>query len=214
MNDPSVLVIEDELPVREAVEASLRREGYTLLYAENGQEGLDLMRDEPPAVIILDLRMPVMDGFDFLRQIDLKPSDPYSVIVLTGHGNEEAIKKCYEAGVTFFLDKPFNSHQLRGLVKNAMTVRQLTNQLHQLVAEGTDELEQRITEITALNRYYQEQSRELLGQLTLYRRALEDREKLLQQIGCLSRSSEPFSFPDLPDSPGSGLNGCGTPMGR
>ena len=212
MTNPSVLVIDDESPVREAVATSLRREGYDMLFAANGMEGLDLVRNESPSVVILDLKMPVMDGSEFLRRVDPKPPDSYFVIVLTGHGDENAIQECYKTGVSFFLDKPFNAYQLRGVVKNAMAVRLLTDQLQQLVAERTDDLEQRLTEITALNRYYQEQSRELLEQLALYRRALEDREQVLQDVGYPLQSLEPFSFPELPGPPASDTRGCRTPL--
>jgi len=211
MSNPSILVIDDESPVREAVATSLRREGYNMLFASNGMEGLDRMRNESPSVVILDLKMPVMDGFEFLRRVDLKPTDSYSVVVLTGHGDENAIQECYETGVSFFLDKPFNAYQLRGVVKSAMAVKLLTDQLQQLVAERTDDLEQRLTEITALNRYYQEQSGQLLEQIDLYRRALEDRESVLQDIGYPLQSLEPFSFPELPGPSASGTWGCRTP---
>ena len=212
MINPSVLVIDDESTVREAVATSLRREGYDMLFAANGLEGLDLIRNEAPSVVILDLRMPVMDGFEVLSRADPKPTDSYSVVVLTGHGDENAIQECYEAGVSFFLDKPFNTYQLRGVVKSAMAMKLLTDQLQQLVAERTDDLEQRLTEITALNRYCQEQSKELLEQIALYRRALEDRESALRGVGYPLQNLEPFSFPELPDPPASGALGCRTPL--
>ena len=67
-----------------------------------------MVRDSPPTVIILDLRMPVMGGLDFLGQIQLKPSDPYSVIVLTAYGDDDSLKACYDGGASTFLKKPFN----------------------------------------------------------------------------------------------------------
>ena len=211
MINPSVLVIDDESTVREAVATSLRREGYEMLFAANGLEGLDLIRNEAPSVVILDLKMPVMDGFEVLHRVDPKPTDSYSVVVMTGHGDENAIQECYEAGVSFFLDKPFNAYQLRGVVKSAMAVRLLTDQLQQLVAERTDDLEQRLTEITALNRYYQEQSRELLEQIALCRRALEYREKVLRDVGYPLQNLEPFSFPEMPGRPASDTGMQNTP---
>ena len=212
MIKPNVLVIDDESPVREAVATSLKREGYNILFAANGLDGLDLMRNESPSVVILDLKMPIMDGFEFLHRVDPKPTNSFSVVMLTGHGDENAIQECYEAGVSFFLDKPFNTYQLRGVVKSAIAVKVLTDNLQQLVAERTDALEQRITEIKALNLYYQEQSREMLEQIPLYRRALEDREKLLRDFGYPMQNLEPVSFPELPELPPSGTLGCRTSL--
>ena len=108
MTQPSVLVIDDDAAVREAVAEDLRREGYDLHFAANGMEGLKRLQEIDPTVIILDLRMPVMDGQEFLSQLHLKPSDPYSVVVLTAHGDADAVELCYDAGVSTFLKKPFN----------------------------------------------------------------------------------------------------------
>jgi DNA-binding NtrC family response regulator len=153
----TVLVIDDEEAVREAVAADLKREGYRLVFAENGDQGLERLEDSAPTVIILDLRMPVMDGFEFLKAINLRPESPFLVVVLTGHGDADAIKVCYDAGVSTFIKKPFNLYEIRGVVKNAVAVKQLTNQLDQLVKERTLELEQRVREVTALNQMYQDQ---------------------------------------------------------
>ena len=114
MPNPSVPVIDDEPAVRAAVAEDLRREPYELVFAENGKEGLAMVEDSTPIVIILDLGMPVMDGLEFLERIALQPTDPYSVIVLTGHGSAKDIKLCYEAGVSIFLKKPFNLFEVRG----------------------------------------------------------------------------------------------------
>ena len=155
MASSSVLIIDDEPVAREAVAQDLKREGYDLHFAENGKEGLSLVRGAAPTVIILDLRMPVMDGQDFLNAIELKPSDPYSVIVLTGHGDSNAIKACYDAGVSTFIKKPFNLYEIRGVVKNAIVMKELTNNLDAMVGEQTATLEQRVQEVTALNQLFQ-----------------------------------------------------------
>ncbi len=151
MTDPSVLIIDDESAVREVVVEGLKREGYDFLHAENGEEGLALAQQHLPTVIILDLRMPVMDGLEFLAKVSLKPSDPYSVIVLTGHGNENAVKECYDLGVINFLRKPFKLHEIRGAVRNAMALKQLTNHLDNLVRERNAELEKCGREIIRSN---------------------------------------------------------------
>ena len=194
---PTVLIIDDELSIRESLAANLEREGYLLLLAENGKEGLALLQETPPTVVILDLKMPVMDGYEFLRQLDPKPDAPYSVIVLTGHGNDEAVRDCFHAGVTFFLQKPYNIYELRGLVRSAVRLRQLTNELDELVKEKSRDLQQRVTEITALNRYYQEQSGELSQLNDRYQQALQQRDHILREIAQLAKIVTPFLLPNL-----------------
>ncbi len=133
----------------------LKREGYDLLFAENGKEGLGALWESSPSVVILDLRMPVMDGLEFLQNIELSPGQPYSVIVLTGHGDSKAVKECYDAGVTMFIKKPFNLYEVRGVVKNVLAVKQLTVGLDEMVSERTADVEQRVREINALNQVAQ-----------------------------------------------------------
>ena len=123
MSNNRILVIDDEAGVRVTVERALKREDYEVFLAENGTEGISLVSAVLPTVIILDLRMPVMDGLAFLAKIGLKPDDPYTVIVLTGHGNDEDMKACYDMGVSHFLRKPFNFYELRGALKNVIALK-------------------------------------------------------------------------------------------
>ena len=130
---PKLLVIDDEKVVREAVAESLKSEAYDLFFAGNGEEGLRITRRESPTVIILDLKMPVMNGLEFLASVELGPHVPYSVIVLTGHGDLDAVKGCYDAGISMFLRKPFDTQEIRGVVKHAVVVQQLINHQQELV---------------------------------------------------------------------------------
>ena len=204
MPNPRVLVIDDEEAVREAVAEDLKREGYDMAFAPNGQEGLSSVREQMPTVIILDLRMPVMDGLEFLESIKLKPTDPYSVIVLTGHGNAEAVKQCYEAGVTIFLKKPFNLYEVRGVVRNAIAIKELTNHLDELVTLQTGQLEQRVREVTALNRFFQQQLVQQVEVVNEYRTVFEDFQRLARQVETLNQLPSTQAIPELPDAPDPG----------
>jgi CheY-like chemotaxis protein len=80
-----ILVIDDEQGIRNLLDTLLRRKGYDVVLAESGRQGLELFRRERPDVIVLDLKMPEMDGLTVLRQIkNLDPGKP--VIILTGAG--------------------------------------------------------------------------------------------------------------------------------
>lgn len=130
-----ILIIDDEQIVRDAISDSLEGEGYEILTAINGQEGLQLYHQEQPVLIILDLRMPVMDGIKFLEQIKPSPDELSSFIVLTGHGDEEDMKKCFRLGAGAFLRKPFNIHELRGIVRNSIELKQTQHDLIEEISE-------------------------------------------------------------------------------
>ena len=179
----------------------LKREGYELTFAGNGQDGLSRLQEQTPTVIILDLRMPIMGGLEFLASIKLKPTDPYSVIVLTGHGNAEAVKQCYEAGVTIFLKKPFNLYEVRGVVRNAIAMKQLTNHLDDMVQAQTNQLEQRVREVTALNRFFQQQLTQQVEVVGEYREVLSELQRLARQAETLSQLTPTQPIPELPVAP-------------
>lgn len=118
-----ILLVDDEEVVIEAIKKHLKKDNYEVLIANNGRDGLALCRQESPQLIMLDLKMPVMTGIEFLEQLELSTSDPYSVIVLTGHGDDDDMEKCFELGASGFLKKPFNAYELRGLVKHFIALK-------------------------------------------------------------------------------------------
>jgi len=101
-----ILVIDDEPSIRSLLDTLLRRKGYDVVLADSGRKGLELFRREHPDVIVLDLKMPEMDGLTVLRQIhSLDPKKP--VIILTGAGNTEAEQQVRALGVTEYVEKEF-----------------------------------------------------------------------------------------------------------
>lgn len=132
VSDPGVLVIDDDFAVREAINAGLRMQGYDLMFAENGVQALEVLAEATPRVVILDLRMPEMDGLELLANLQLKRSDPYSVVVLTAHVDEVSAGACYEAGVCAVIRKPYHLNELRGAVRNAI----VNNEVTRLFKEG------------------------------------------------------------------------------
>lgn len=106
-----VLLIDDEQSIRDLLDTLLQRKGYDVVLAANGQKGLELFRRERPDVIVLDLKMPGMDGLTVLqkiRSLDLKKP----VIVLTGAGTAEAEQQVRALGATEYIEKEFSLHRL------------------------------------------------------------------------------------------------------
>jgi CheY-like chemotaxis protein len=114
-----ILVIDDELGIRNLLDTLLRRKGYDVILADSGQKGLDLFRREHPDVVVLDLKMPEMDGLTVLRQIrSLEPGKP--VIILTGYGTGEAEQQVRALGVTEYVEKEFSMHLLGDSLKRLL----------------------------------------------------------------------------------------------
>jgi DNA-binding response OmpR family regulator len=119
-----LLIIDDDESVREAISDSVTQSNYELLTAVNGEEGLKAYDLYNPAVMIVDLRMPVLSGIDFIKEVKKRKSlDVNSIIVLTGHGDDDDLEQCYELGINAFLKKPFNLYELNGLVDQAVKIR-------------------------------------------------------------------------------------------
>ena len=115
----TMLVIDDERGVRDLLDTLLRRKGYDVVLAESGRKGLELFRRERPDVVVLDLKMPEMDGLAVLHQVrSLKPGQP--VIVLTGAGTTETEQQVRALGVTEYVEKEFSLHLLGDSLKRLL----------------------------------------------------------------------------------------------
>lgn len=114
-----ILVIDDEQGIRDLLHTLLSRKGYDVVVAENGRKGLDLYRRERPDVIVLDLKMPVMDGLAVLQEVrKINPSQP--VIILTGAATPEMEQQVRALGVSEFVEKEFSLHLLGDSLKRIL----------------------------------------------------------------------------------------------
>ena len=121
-----VLVIDDEPVVRTLLQRNLEFAGFDVLTAEDGSRGLATVRDEAPDVVVLDLMMPHIDGFEVLRQLqaDGSPGAP-PVIVLTALSDPWVKIRCLEAGAAVVMMKPFDPSALTSeIARLAETERQ------------------------------------------------------------------------------------------
>lgn len=114
-----ILIIDDESGIRNLLDTLLSRKGYDVVLADGGRKGLQLFRRERPDVVVLDLRMPEMDGIMVLQQIrGLNPDQP--VIILTGAGTPEKEQQARGMGVTEFVAKEFSLHLLGDALKRVL----------------------------------------------------------------------------------------------
>ena len=115
-----ILVIDDEQIIRTSCVRTLTPEGYEVIVASNGKEGLELIEKEPFRLVLLDLKMPDMDGIEVLQKI--KSSRPETkVIMITGYSTVETAVKTLKLGAFGYLEKPFTPDTLLETVKEAIT---------------------------------------------------------------------------------------------
>lgn len=127
---PRVLVIDDSLDVHRLLRARLRTEGIEIVSTMSGAEGIEAARAESPALILLDLDMPDMDGFEVLRV--LKSSEAtlaVPVIVLSGLDSPEDKVTAFDLGAVDYVTKPFDLMELRVRVRSALNVHRLLQML-------------------------------------------------------------------------------------
>ena len=116
----TVLVVDDDPNIRRMIVAALRREGYEFLEAPNGREALDVMKAQHPDVVVLDLMMPVLSGWDVLRErADDDELRSIPVIIISANRDPE-VATAVAQGICAFLPKPFDIGALSALVRSCI----------------------------------------------------------------------------------------------
>jgi len=123
-DEPRILIVDDDKAILDACHQALVREKYSIQLAENGEKGLALFRRELFDVIILDLKLPGMDGMSVLK-IMKEENYETPVIVITGHASVESAIEAMKLGSFDFLVKPFGVEELCVVTKKALTSRKL-----------------------------------------------------------------------------------------
>ena len=108
-----ILIVDDDERLREFVRVNLEMEGYSVREAANAEEGLSALDDEPPDLILLDVMMPQVDGWEMLQRVQERHGvGAIPVIMFSGKVDEEALKKAAAQGAQGFVGKPFSPQQL------------------------------------------------------------------------------------------------------
>ena len=116
-----ILIIDDNLSVREMMATVLTRNGYEVLQADNGADGVKLAGSQLPQLIISDVNMSHGDGYAILALLRVDPataSIPF--ILMTGHANETGMKRGLQEGASDYLAKPFTMQELVAVVANRL----------------------------------------------------------------------------------------------
>src|SRR6187455_3037590 len=140
-----ILVIDDEAEIRRSVRMILEYDGYDVLEASSGPEGVALAEKEAPDLVFLDVKMPGMDGLEALQRIKAV-NDTLPVVIISGHGTVSTAVEATKAGAFDFIEKPLASERVLLTIRNALDQTRLADEnrslkravevRHQMVGES------------------------------------------------------------------------------
>src|SRR5689334_13184383 len=199
-----ILVIDDEAPIRDSLKMTLEYEGYEFIGAATGQEGLALAEREAPDLVLLDVKMPGMDGIEVLERLR-NMNDALPVVVVSGHGTISTAVEATKKGAFDFIEKPFPSERILVSLRNALDQRRLRDEnrtlkraveiRHQMVGDSPA-LKQVMTAVgraaptnaTVLIHGESGVGKELVAR-TIHRNSLRSRERFVQ-VNCAAIPEE------------------------
>src|SRR4249919_2750437 len=199
-----ILVIDDEAAIRDSLRMTLEYEGYEFIGAATGQEGLALAEREAPDLVLLDVKMPGMDGIEVLERLR-HMNESLPVVVVSGHGTISTAVEATKKGAFDFIEKPFASERVLVSLRNALDHRQLRDEnrslkkavevRHQMVGDSTS-LKQVMaavgraapTNATVLIQGESGVGKELVAR-TIHRNSLRSRERFVQ-VNCAAIPEE------------------------
>ncbi|MGE3956283.1 MAG: sigma-54-dependent transcriptional regulator [Vicinamibacterales bacterium] len=199
-----ILVIDDEAAIRDSLRMTLEYEGYEVLLAATGHEGLALAEREAPDLVLLDVKMPGMDGIEVLERLRAM-NEALPVIVVSGHGTISTAVEATKKGAFDFIEKPFASDRVLVSLRNALDQRRLRDEnrslkravevRHQMIGES-QVLRQVMgaigraapTNATVLIQGESGVGKELVAR-TIHRNSLRSRERFVQ-VNCAAIPEE------------------------
>lgn len=135
-----VLVVDDDASSRRFLRGLLKSKGHRITEARDGEDALAAIRKEPPDVVLLDVVMPRMDGFEVCRRIKGDPATALThVLMITGLTNREHLLKGIKCGAEDFLTKPVEPDEVLLRVRNAVMAKQMMDELQQRSREDERE---------------------------------------------------------------------------
>lgn len=118
-----VLIVDDEPNILMSLDFLMRKEGYDVLVARNGTEALESLAQQQPDLVILDIMMPDVDGYEICQHIRSTPEHEHcKVIFISAKSKESDIQKGYEIGADFYITKPFSNKTLVAKVKELLVM--------------------------------------------------------------------------------------------
>jgi len=120
-----VLIVDDEPNLRKILSAQLTRDGYDVMIAEDGEQGLSMLREHHIDMVITDLKMPKVDGMTLLKEA-LREDPDLPVVMITAHGTVDTAVEALKSGAFDYLTKPFDKDEVRQIVAKALKTKELS----------------------------------------------------------------------------------------
>ncbi|HEX4514535.1 MAG TPA: sigma-54 dependent transcriptional regulator, partial [Polyangiaceae bacterium] len=132
-----VLIVDDEPNLRKILSAQLTRDGYDVMIAEDGEQGLSMLKEHHIDMVITDLKMPKVDGMTLLKEA-LREDPELPVVMITAHGTVDTAVEALKSGAFDYLTKPFDKDEVRQIVAKALKTKELSGaEASQTASAGT-----------------------------------------------------------------------------
>ncbi|MHB1687406.1 MAG: sigma-54-dependent transcriptional regulator [Ignavibacteriaceae bacterium] len=133
-----ILVIDDDQSIRKTLTSYLKKQNYEVLSADNGINGIEIVKNELPDLVITDIKMPGADGFEVLKKV--KEIDPHiHVIIITAFDDMHSTVKAMQQGAYDYIEKPLEIDNLKITIQRALENKRLSDELSTFVNEKTEE---------------------------------------------------------------------------
>lgn len=176
----TILVVDDDVHIRELLRLYLRKEGYSVIEAEDGKEAVDLLENERIHLAVVDIMMPHMDGYELCKEIRSFYDIP--VIMLTAKGAITDKEKAYDVGTDDYVVKPFEPREVIFRIKALLRRYQMINE--ELIHIGQTTINRKNYEIQSMGKHIIPPLKEfeLLTQLASFPNQIFTREQLIELV--------------------------------
>jgi two-component system response regulator AtoC len=134
MPEARILVVDDEYLIRWTLQQNLEKEGYEVIFAETGEEALEKVMDEAPDLVLLDIKLPGMDGYEVLEKA-LKIDEGIVPIMITAYDEVDKVVKAMRLGAFDYISKPFDFSKVHLSIQKALEASQLKREVRHLRRE-------------------------------------------------------------------------------
>jgi DNA-binding response OmpR family regulator len=193
MNEPTILVVDDEPSIREVVSIYLERAGYQVVVADDGQTALEVLERQPPDLVVLDLMLPEVDGLEITRRLRAEGDIP--IIMLTARREETDRILGLEMGADDYVVKPFSPRELVSRVKAVLRRTRGSMPTKDDLALTFDDLRidprTRLVEVDGVEKALTAKEFDLLWVLARHPRQVFNRDQLLDLVWGLTEYIDP-----------------------
>ncbi|MEX2585803.1 MAG: response regulator transcription factor [Balneolaceae bacterium] len=181
----TILVVDDEQDLLDLIEYNLKSEGFQVLKAENGEEGIQIARDRHPDLVLLDIMMPKMDGLQVCEKLRHNPeTHDVPIIFLTARGDEKTEVEGLDRGADDYITKPISTRKLMSRIKAVLRrFEEKNRELKRIEVHGIEiDKERYLVRINGEDLHLPRKEFELLFFLASRKGKVMDRETLLNNI--------------------------------